>query len=207
VPHNAWKVVGGTPSRLPSSGDHPLGRAEMKPWIAASLIGLLGCAGPQVRAASARADPAIAGDTRLENLRRAARYPWTDEGACAVREAFGEWRALVERCYHALDLSRIQFRDVDHRCPVAQTNVAAVQVLVGICLLAALELAAEAVIVTGTVVVATAIAAEVLAAKKAKWCNCYCGRDPQPVLVNTQDFECRSECVLRGYAPTDYVCR
>lgn len=67
---------------------------------------------------------------------------------------------LVERCYHALDLSRIQFRDVDHRCSLATTKVAVVLVAVGICLLAALELAAEAVIVTGLVVVAAAIVVE-----------------------------------------------
>jgi hypothetical protein len=39
-------------------------------------------------------------------LERAAQYPWVDEGACAVREASNEWKILVERCYHALDLAR-----------------------------------------------------------------------------------------------------
>jgi hypothetical protein len=89
-----------------------------------------------------------------------------------VWEASGEWRMLVERCYHALDLSRIQFRDVDHRCPLATTNVAVVQVAVGICLLAALELAAEAVIVTGVVVVAAAIAAELTKEEEAARDQC-----------------------------------
>jgi len=118
----------------------------MRIWIAAMLVGLLSCAGPGSQVASVKL--VSAGNRSLENLQRAAKLPWLDDGTCAVREAAGEWRMLAERCYHALDLSRIQFRDVDHRCPVAQTNVAAVQVVVGICLLAALELAVDAVIVT-----------------------------------------------------------
>jgi len=30
-------------------------------------------------------------------LRRAAQYPWKDEGACAAGEAAGEWKTLVDR--------------------------------------------------------------------------------------------------------------
>src|SRR5689334_23200727 len=127
----------------------------MRAWIVAVLVGLLSCAGPQVLASSASSER-----QRLSNLRRAARYPWTDRGTCAVREAAGEWRTLVERCYFALDLLRIQFRDVDQRCPVAQADVATLQATVGICLLVQPELVVGAIIVIGVVVVASAIAAE-----------------------------------------------
>jgi hypothetical protein len=83
---------------------------------------------------------------RLANLERAAGYPWTDEGRCAVREASGEWAMLVERCYDALDRSRIRF--VDER---------------------------GAVIVIGAVVVAAAISAEIDAARAKKaGCRCTC---------------------------------
>src|SRR4051812_29390872 len=59
---------------------------------------------------------------RLANLRRASRYPWTDDGRCAVREASGSWATLVQRCYAALDLPRIQFVDKARICPVAQAG-------------------------------------------------------------------------------------
>ena len=97
----------------------------MKAGTALILVGLLSlsCAGPGSQTLGAKAaPPAAAENRRLANLRRAAQYPWTDEGGCAAREAAGEWRALVEQCYGALDLSRIQFRDVEHRCPVAQAD-------------------------------------------------------------------------------------
>ena len=197
-------------------------RASMRTWTAAMLVGLLSCAGPGSQVASDKLVPTEG--RRLENLRRAAKLPWLDDGACAVREAAGEWRMLAERCYYALDLARIQFRDVDHRCLVAQRKVAAVQVVVGICLLAALELAVEAVVVTGAVVVAAAIAAEIAKEVVARvpvdtrpcLCTClgkpnpnwnpgdpdhgnpYGGRQPHPA-------ECRALCTYRGYS--NYQCR
>jgi hypothetical protein len=195
----------------------------MRTWVAAMLVGLVSCAGPGSQVAGV--EPGSTESRRLENLRRAAKLPWLDDGACALREAAGEWKILAERCYHALDLSRIQFRDVDHRCPVAQTNVAAVQVVVGICLLAALELAVEAVIVTGTVVVAAAIAAEITkeeavarAPVDAKPCLCTCLGRPNPNWNpgdpdhgnphggrQSHPAECRALCTYRGYS--NYQCR
>src|SRR5262245_53251275 len=127
--------------------DSWVGGASTRTWLVPVFVGSFACSGPGVHVASGKPAPPSSPGGRLENLQRAARLPWIDEGACAVREASGEWGMLVERCYHALDLSRIQFRDVNHRCSLATTNVAVVQVAVGICLLAALELAAEAVIV------------------------------------------------------------
>ena len=53
---------------------------------------------------------AVAPERRVTNLRRAATLPWVDDGRCVVREASNEWRVLAERCYHALDLDRVQFR-------------------------------------------------------------------------------------------------
>jgi len=99
---------------------------------------------------------AVAPDSRVTNLWRAATLPWVDDGRCVVREASNEWRVLAERCYHALDLDRVRFRDVTGKCPVAVAPVIAVGV--GVCLLAALELAVEALVyVGGALVVATAI--------------------------------------------------
>ena len=57
--------------------------------------------------------------TRIRTLERAAQYPWTDDGRCAVREASEGWSVLVERCYGALDLRRIRFNDIHHVCGVA----------------------------------------------------------------------------------------
>jgi hypothetical protein len=181
----------------------------------ALLVGLLSCAGPGSQVASVKL--VSTESRRLENLRTAAKLPWLDDSTCAVPEAAGEWRMLAERCYHALDLSRIQFRDVDHRCPVAQTNVAAVQVIVGICLLAALELAVEAVIVTGTVVVAAAIAAEIAKEQATKpcWCTCLGRANPSwnPNDPNHADprvgpvaypAACRTECTYRAFS--NYQC-
>jgi hypothetical protein len=74
-----------------------------------------------------------------------------------VREASNEWRVLAERCYHALDLDRVRFRDVTGVCPLAVAP-AVIAVGVGVCLLAAVELAAETVVVVGSAwVMATAI--------------------------------------------------
>lgn len=83
----------------------------MRGAIAAVLAGLLSRAGPQIRVSSTVSPE----PTRLENLQRAAQYPWTDEGACVVRESWGDWKTLVERCYFVLDHSRMRFQEVDHR--------------------------------------------------------------------------------------------
>src|SRR5262249_7707786 len=111
-------------------------RAEMKSGIAAGLGGVLSFAGPQVRAPAMGAPPSM----RLENLRRAAQYPWTDDGACVVRESWGDWKTLIEHCYFALDHSRMRFRDVDHRCLVAQVDAATVEQVVAVCILVQPEL-------------------------------------------------------------------
>ena len=92
---------------------------------------------------------------RFANLQRAAQYPWADDGQCVVREAANEWPVLAERCFHALDHDRVQFRDVTGRCAVASAGAAAVGV--GLCVFAAPEIIVGAVIIAGVVVVAVAI--------------------------------------------------
>jgi hypothetical protein len=59
---------------------------------------------------------------RLANLKRAARLPWRDDGRCAVQESSEEWATLVEKCYDALDLSRIRFVDRKGICSTAQVG-------------------------------------------------------------------------------------
>jgi hypothetical protein len=92
---------------------------------------------------------------RLANLQRAARYPWTDDGQCVVREASNPWPVLAERCFHALDRDRVRFRDVTRRCAVASTG--AEVAAVGLCVFAAPEIVVGAVVVISAVVVAAAI--------------------------------------------------
>ncbi|MFY2558080.1 DUF6310 domain-containing protein [Corallococcus terminator] len=92
---------------------------------------------------------------RFANLQRAAQYPWTDDGRCVVREASNEWPVLAERCFHALEHDRVQFRDVTGRCAVA--NAGAAVVGVGLCIFVAPGFVVGAVIVVGAVVVAAAI--------------------------------------------------
>ena len=112
--------------------------------------------------ACASAEPSLgeleAPNPRLANLQRAAQYPWTDNGHCVVREASNAWPVLAERCFHVLDHDRVKFRDVTGRCAVASAG--AVAVGVGLCVLAAPEIIAGAIIVTGVVVVAVAIKEE-----------------------------------------------
>jgi len=191
----------------------------MRAGIVAVLVGLLSCSGAQVRPSVNAESP------RLANLRRAAQYPWTDDGACVVREASGEWKLLVERCYHALDRSRLRFQDVDHRCLVAQVDAATVEEVVAVCILVQPELAVGAVIVIGAVMVASAIAAEITreqaiarTIENTKPCSCTClGRvDPN---WNPNDprhgdrfpgerahpAECRAECRERGFS--DQQCK
>ncbi|XXF81608.1 DUF6310 domain-containing protein [Myxococcaceae bacterium GXIMD 01537] len=92
---------------------------------------------------------------RLANLQRAAGLPWRDGGRCVVREASQPWPVLVERCFQALDHDRIRFRDPTGRCAVASAGAAALGI--GVCILAAPELAVGAVIITGVVVVGFAL--------------------------------------------------
>ena len=96
---------------------------------------------------------------RISNLRRAATLPWVDDGRCAVQEASNPWSVLAERCFYALDLDKVRFQDRTGRCAVAV--VPAIAVGVGVCLLAAVEIVAEAVVVVASAaVVAGAINAE-----------------------------------------------
>ena len=94
-------------------------------------------------------------DLEVTNLRRAATLPWTDGGQCVVQEDSQPWPILVERCFHALDQERVQFRDTTGRCSVASAGLAAVGI--GVCVLAAPEIVVGAVIITGMVVVGFAI--------------------------------------------------
>jgi len=80
-----------------------------------------------------------------------------DDGRCAVREASGEWAVLVERCFHALDLGRIRFRDVSGKCHVAQAGEATMVLEMGLCILAGPEIAGAVIIIGSALVVAYAI--------------------------------------------------
>jgi hypothetical protein len=92
---------------------------------------------------------------RLANLQRAATLPWKDEGRCVVREASLAWPVLAERCFHTLDHDRVRFNDRTGRCAIASAGTAALGI--GLCVLAAPEIAAGAVIVVGVVVVGVVI--------------------------------------------------
>jgi hypothetical protein len=94
-------------------------------------------------------------DPRYANLQRAAALPWTDGGRCAVQEASRPWPVLAERCYHALDHDRVEFHDLTGRCSLASAGAAAVGF--GVCVLAAPEIAAGAVVVMGVVVAGSLI--------------------------------------------------
>ena len=94
-------------------------------------------------------------DPRLTHLQRAAVLPWTDGGQCVVRAASEPWPMLIEQCYQALDHERIQFHDSAGRCTVASADAATMGI--GVCVLAAPEVVAGAVVVTGVVVMGFAI--------------------------------------------------
>jgi len=110
---------------------------------------------------------------------------------------------LVERCYRALDLTRLHFRDPDHRCAVASVDAATVEEVVGVCLLAQPELVVAAVVVIGVVVVAAAIAAEL---EKERSCDewftaCLETRIasmPGPLYGHSQCWACKLRCVQLG---------
>ncbi|NNC18698.1 hypothetical protein HRD49_11365 [Corallococcus exiguus] len=107
--------------------------------------------------ACATTPPTVAGarGPGLSNLQRAAKLPWTDEGQCVVREAARPWPTVVERCFQQLDQDRLRFRDTTGRCTVASADAAALGI--GVCVLAAPEIAVGAVLIIGAVVVAAAI--------------------------------------------------
>ncbi|MFY2558400.1 DUF6310 domain-containing protein [Corallococcus terminator] len=127
---------------------------------AALLLFLSACAtsAPGPKESAAR-------NSRGANLQRAATLPWADGGRCVVREASNEWAVLVERCYHALDHDRIEFRDVTGRCTVASAGAATLGF--GVCILIAPEIVVGAVIIAGAVVVAVAIKDELDAYRRA----------------------------------------
>lgn len=118
----------------------------------ALLLLLSACAGSsRVPSTSVRAQ-------RIANLQRAAKLPWMDEGRCVVREASQPWAVVVERCFPTLDTDRVRFRDTTGRCTVASADAATLGL--GVCVLAAPEVAMGAVIVVGVVVIAVAIKEE-----------------------------------------------
>ena len=165
------------------------------------VVSVVGCGAHRSNARSATDD---ARERQIANLERAAQYPWMDDGVCAVRESSGEWRSLMERCYDALDLSRIRFRDLNRRCGVANADAATIGRMVGMCLMVQPELTPGIVIVAGLVVVGTAIVMEL---QKLK-CNCMCmgvddlGRRHGPYGIQpTRDrFTCEQNCLRAGYA-------
>jgi hypothetical protein len=171
--------------------------------LALVLVSMTGCAAPSARVSEHHAKPPSMEENRVANLKRAAQYPWTDDGVCAVREAGGDWKTLVEKCYGALDLSRIRFQDLEHRCPVAQVNAATIGPIVGICLLVQPEIVVGAVIVIGVVVIAAAIAEEL-----SKYCDCYCGetgfvgntvRSWHHIGLTKDAYTCNWACVDRSF--------
>jgi len=115
---------------------------------------------------SAAASDASGEDLVVANLRRAAKLPWTDGGRCVVEEAGQPWADLAERCYHALDHERVTFTDPAGRCSVASAGTGALGI--GLCVLAAPELAVGAVVVAGAVVVGFAISEALVAYKKRR---------------------------------------
>jgi hypothetical protein len=129
--------------------------------------------------------------TRDANLEMAARYPWLDDGHCVVREASNAWGVMIERCFHALDLSRLRFVDRERRCPLAQLDTAAVMPQVALCLMIAPEVALVAVVVVGTVVVAAAIAEAMAEYRKCHFCMCALNG----VLYGDKEVSNMNECI------------
>ncbi|WP_233604861.1 DUF6310 domain-containing protein [Corallococcus sp. AB030] len=117
---------------------------------------------------------------KLANLQRAAELPWKDEGQCVVQEASRPWPEVVERCFHTLDTRRIRFRDTERQCPVATADAAALEMMVGVCLLTQPELVVGAVVVIGVVMVGVAIA-EALEAES--WKGVHSEDTPVPVAA------------------------
>jgi hypothetical protein len=178
------------------------------------IVLAMGCGAHHETAIRARAGQSQEeADNTLANLERAARYPWKDEGRCAVREAPGDWATLVERCYDALDRSRIRFVDHEGVCPVAHAGALSAENLtrmVGICLLVQPELAVAAVLVIGAVVVADAISTEIEAARARKrgcYCSCFKrGDGPYPMRRVASPAACAKLCGDHPNGYTGSVC-
>lgn len=180
---------------------------SMTAILAAQMVA---CTAPRARTVEAQYPLGETSSIRISNLERAARYPWLDEGACAVREASNEWKVLVERCYHTLDLSRIRFQDREHRCAVANADAATVGQIVGVCLLVQPEIAVAAVIIVGTVIVAAAIAAELERANRTG-CDCVClgsgALDGKGKPVNDGPYWPPKGIKIRTAAQCDRACK
>ncbi len=117
----------------------------------------------------------------------------------------------MEKCFDALDHSRIRFVDRDKTCPLAHAgalNAGDITRLVGICLLVQPQLAVGAVVVIGAVVVAVAISEAIAAEQRKSPCQCMCmavddlGRRHGPYeKKRVKDrFACEQLCLLEGYA-------
>lgn len=144
--------------------------------------------------------------TRVENLKRAAMLPWTDDGRCVVREAGNDWPVLVERCFDALDTHRVQFRDSQRRCAVAGVDAATLGRFVGVCLLSQPELIVGAVIVVGVVIVAAEIAAELTEAARCKKVAEQCRETCSETSLPTHDsgfafWNCLNACLEKNGCP------
>jgi hypothetical protein len=134
---------------------------------------------------------------RIANLQRAAALPWTDDGRCVVQSASDPWATVVERCFHALDTSRVRFHDTERRCPVASADAASLQMMVGMCLLVQPQLAVGAVVVIGAVVVAVAIHEQLKAYELRERQS----RKPRPAPVTKPVAEPASQAPMEDPAP------
>jgi hypothetical protein len=177
-----------------------------RPILVALLVSVAGCASHrQPSTVLEEAEAESAEDARLDNLHRAARYPWKDDGHCVVREASSDWAVLVERCFDALDLARIRFDDRQGACPVAQVGAIPANEalrLVGICLLVQPELAVGAVIVIGAIIVAAAIIAEIEAAEARRPCTCFCAAPG--VFLGDGSVKVKDKAACQQYCSATY---
>jgi hypothetical protein len=96
---------------------------------------------------------------------------------------------LVERCFQSLDHERIRFNDPTGRCTVASAGAAAMGI--GICILAAPEIAAGAVVIIGAVVVAVAIQEALDAYELSRHRPEEAGAAPETALSPQQPVETR----------------
>lgn len=193
-----------------------LGGPMLSLFLTALLVlALTGCGTRRADGVRGPSSPTeVDSEKRLANLERAARYPWKDDGRCAVQEASGDWATLVERCYDVLDRSRIRFVDYKGICPVAQAGTIRADELarlVGICLLVQPEVALGVVIVVGTFAVAAAIIVEIEAARARK-AGCYCSciavnEGPYPLWRVGSPAECAALCRNHERGSMGFVCK
>lgn len=142
---------------------------------------------------------------RLANLNRADKYPWTDDGRCAVRESSGDWATLVENCYDDLDLKRIKFTNPPAVCALAQASAISldeVQRLVGICVLVQPELIEIGAVIIVGIVLAKAIQEAVREISCddhfTKCLDTDVADIPGPLWGHSQCHACRDVCVQNG---------